>query len=144
MNTKTKAKNTNDKAERRLRGVAKWAAYYRENPQRFVKDYLNITLKLFQKFLIYAMMHNNHFMFWACRSLGKSWLTALFCVVRCILFPNTKISVACTTREQGNKVLRKIIDDFCVKYEWGSENLKREILDYKISEKEFEITILFN
>lgn len=136
MNTKTKAKNTNDKAERRLRGVAKWAAYYRENPQRFVKDYLNITLKLFQKFLIYAMMHNNHFMFWACRSLGKSWLTALFCVVRCILFPNTKISVACTTREQGNKVLRKIIDDFCVKYEWGSENLKREILDYKISENE--------
>lgn len=140
MATKTKLQSikdtVNDKAERILDGIAVWAAYYRENPQRFVKDYLNIILKLFQKFLIYAMMHNNHFMFWACRSLGKSWLTALFCVVRCILFPNTKISVACTTREQGNKVLRKIIDDFCVKYGWGSENLKREILDWKINENE--------
>lgn len=141
MSTKTKliqSKDTaNDKAERILNGVAAWTAYYRENPQRFVVDYLNIiSLKLFQKFLIYAMMHNNHFMFWACRSLGKSWLTALFCVVRCILFPGTKISVACTTREQGNKVLRKITDDFCVKYDWGSENLKREILEQKITETE--------
>lgn len=136
MSNSKKYINQNDKAQRILTGVSIWAGYYRENPQIFVKEYLNIVLKLFQKFLIYAMMHNNHFMFWACRSLGKSWLTALFCVVRCILFPNSKISVACTTREQGNKVLRKIIDDFCVGYGWGSENLKREILDFKISDNE--------
>ena len=69
MANKKKIKETaNDKSTRRMKGVARWASYYRENPQRFVKEYLNITLKLFQKFLIYAMMHNNHFMFWACRS----------------------------------------------------------------------------
>lgn len=61
----------NDKSERILQGVALWCAYYRENPQRFVKEYLNISLKTFQKFLIYAMMHNTHFMFWAARSIGK-------------------------------------------------------------------------
>lgn len=126
----------NDKSERRMKAVAKRAAYYRENPQKFVIDYLNITLKMFQKFLIYAMMHNNHFMFWACRSLGKSWLTSLYCVVRCILFPNTKISVCCCVRSQGNKVLRKITEDFMVKYGWGSENLKREIESWKISDNE--------
>ncbi len=136
IKTKKVKKTANDKSKRRMDGVARWAAYYRENPQRFVKDYLNITLKLFQKFLIYAMMHNNHFMFWACRSLGKSWLTALYAVCRCILFPNTKISVACTVRSQGNKVLRKITEDFMVKYGWGSDNLKREIESYKISENE--------
>ena len=60
--------NSNEKSQKVLQGVAKWCSFYRYNPQRFVKDYFNITLKLFQKFLIYAMMHNNHFMFWACRS----------------------------------------------------------------------------
>lgn len=58
----------NRKSERIMDGVAAWAGFYRCNPHRFVKDYLNITLKTFQKFLLYAMMHNNHFMFWASRS----------------------------------------------------------------------------
>lgn len=60
----------NEKSQRVLEGVAIWCAFYRANPQRFVKDYLNVNLKRFQKFLIYAMMHNNHFMFWAARSIG--------------------------------------------------------------------------
>lgn len=117
----------NRKSKRIMDGVAAWAGFYRFNPHRFVKDYLNITLKTFQKFLLYAMMHNNHFMFWASRSLGKTWLTALFCVVRCILFPGTKICVASGTRGQANEVLEKILKDFCEKYGWGSANLKKEI-----------------
>lgn len=117
----------NKKAERIMNGVALWAGFYRWNPHRFVKDYLNIALKTFQKFLLYAMMHNNHFMFWAARSLGKTWLTALFCVVRCILFPGTKICIASGTRGQANEVLNKILDDFCKLHGWGSDNLCREI-----------------
>lgn len=117
----------NEKSSRIMEGVAYWASFYRLNPQRFVKDYLNINLKLFQKILIYAMMHNNHFMFWASRGLGKTWLTALFCVVRCILFPKTKICIASATRPQANEVLLKITDDFCKNYYWGSENLNNEI-----------------
>lgn len=57
----------------------------------------------------------------------KTWLTALFCVVRCILYPKTKICVASSTRPQANEVLSKIEDDFMKAYEWGSENLRREI-----------------
>ncbi len=59
--------------------------------------------------------------------LGKTWLTALFCIVRCILFPQTKICIASATRPQANEVLSKITDDFMKNYGWGSENLKREI-----------------
>ena len=117
----------NEKSERIMQGISYWCSFYRHNPQRFVKDYLNVNLKLFQKFLIYAMMHNNHFMFWAARSLGKTWTTALFCIVRCILFPGTKICVASATRPQANEVLSKITDDFMKMHEWGSENLRREI-----------------
>lgn len=117
----------NEKSERIMNGVAAWAGFYRENPHRFIKDYLNVNLKLFQKILLYAMMHNDFFMYLAARGQGKTFLTALFCVVRCILFPKTKICVASATRPQANEVLLKITDDFMKNYGWGSENLKREI-----------------
>lgn len=117
----------NEKSTRILNGVAYWASFYRYNPQRFVKDYLNVNLKLFQKILIYAMMHNNYFMYVASRGQGKTWLTALFCIVRCILFPKTKICIASATRPQANEVLSKIEEDFMKNYGWGSDNLKREI-----------------
>lgn len=117
----------NEKSDRIMRGVAKWASFYRANPHRFVKDYLNINLKLFQKILIYAMMHNNAFMYIAARGQGKTFLVAMFCVVRCILFPQTKICVASGTRSQANEVLSKIEDDFMKNYGWGSENLKKEV-----------------
>lgn len=124
---KSEKQLANEKSKRILEGVAYWCSYYRHNPQRFVKEYLNVNLKTFQKILIYAMMHNNHFMFWASRGLGKTWLTALFCVVRCILFPKTKICIASSTRTQANEVLSKITDDFMKNYGFGSENLRREI-----------------
>lgn len=129
---KSEKQLANEKSKRILEGVAYWCSYYRHNPQRFVKEYLNVNLKTFQKILIYAMMHNNHFMFWASRGLGKTWLTALFCVVRCILFPKTKICIASSTRTQANEVLSKITDDFMKNYGWGSDNLKREISYYTV------------
>lgn len=42
----------------------------------------------------------------------KTYLTALFCVVRCILFPGTKIIISSGTLKQANEVLLKIQDDF--------------------------------
>ena len=47
MSNSKKYINQNDKAQRILTGVSIWAGYYRENPQIFVKEYLNIVLKLF-------------------------------------------------------------------------------------------------
>lgn len=88
--------------------VAKKAAYYRANPHRFCEDYLNIKLKLFQKILIFMMNFVNYFMFLACRGLGKTFLTSIFCVVRCILYPGTKICVASGRRKQAIEVLEKI------------------------------------
>ena len=126
---KSEKQLANEKSERIMQGIAYWASFYRhqQNPQRFVKDYLNISLKLFQKILLYMMMCSNFFMYLAARGQGKTFLTALFCVVRCILFPKTKICVASATRSQANEVLLKITDDFMKNYGWGSENLRREI-----------------
>ena len=111
-NVKTQSEIEKDKEQKIMETVAWRAGYYRANPQRFVSEVLGIHLKLFQKILIWAMMHFNFAMYLAARGQGKTYLTALFCCVRCILFPGTKIVVSSGTLKQANEVLLKIQDDF--------------------------------
>lgn len=127
MNKKTVKEVAHEKSERLLEGIAFWASFYRCNPHRFVKDYLNITLKLFQKILIFMMMVSTNFMYLASRGQGKSWLIALYCVIRCILFPGTKIVVASGVKAQAIEILSKIDTEFLKNYSWGSQNLRNEI-----------------
>ena len=121
-----------DKYRRIMRAVAKKASYYRANPQRFVKEILNINLKLFQKILIWAMMHYNYFLFIAARGLGKSYLTAMFCVVRCVLYPGSKIVVTSGSYKQAKEVLSKIQDEIMPK----SAILRTMISECKIGQNE--------
>lgn len=109
---KTQAELEKDKEQKIMDTVAWRAAYYRNNPQRYVSEVLGITLKIFQKILLWCMMHYNFTMYLAARGQGKTYLTALFCCVRCILFPGTKIVVSSGTLKQANEVLLKIQDDF--------------------------------
>ena len=136
---KTAQQIVQDKAERVLLGVATWVSFYRDNPHRFAKDFLNINLKLFQKILLYAMMHNNYFLYLAARGQGKTFLIALFATIRCILFPGTKIVVTAGVKSQATEVLLKIKDDFCKLHGWGSSNLNNEISEIKISTNDAEI-----
>ena len=114
--SETKKKSVQELAqdkERKIMETVAWkAGYYRKNPQRFVKEVLGIHLKLFQKILLWAMMNYNYIMYLAARGQGKTWLTALFCCVRCILYPGTKIIISSGTLKQANEVLLKIQDDF--------------------------------
>ena len=110
------------KSEKLEKGVETWASFYRSNPHIFVKEYLNINLKLFQQILIYFMMHYNQFCYIASRGQGKTFLTAIFCCVRCILFPETKVIVASGTLKQAIQVIEKITE-----IRNNSVNLKREI-----------------
>ena len=73
---KSERQLANEKSERIMQGIAYWAAFFRFNPHRFVKDYLNVNLKLFQKILLYEMMDNNFSIYIASRGQGKTWLTA--------------------------------------------------------------------
>lgn len=117
----------NQKKQKRDRAVIRRAAFYRENPHRFCKDYLGLNLKLFQQILIVMMNYNNFFMYLASRGQGKTFITAIFCVVRCILYPGTVICVAAGTRGQASEVIKKIIEKLIPQ----SENLRSEIEEYK-------------
>lgn len=118
-----------------MNAVARSASYYRANIHRFVEDYLNVKLKLFQKILLYEMNESTNFMFIARRGLGKSFLIAVFAVARCILYPGTIIVVTSKTRKQAIGVLEKISDILMP----NSPNLKSEIKSVVINQSNAEI-----
>lgn len=126
----------NDKADRVMNAVAIWCSYYRANPHRFCKDYLNIDLHPFQMILIYMMNLATNFCFTGSRGLGKTYLTAVFVVTRAILWPKTKICIAAKTRGQGIQVLEKITKELMP----NSGLLRGEIKDVVINQSNAQIT----
>ncbi|WP_431785797.1 terminase large subunit domain-containing protein [Paenibacillus lactis] len=116
------------KSDRLMEGIGIWASFYRANPHRFVKEYLSINLKLFQMILIVMMNFSHYFMYLASRGQGKTWITAIYCVVRSILWPETKIIIASGTKGQAREVIEKIDD-----LRKSSNNLAREISDLSTS-----------
>ena len=109
---KTQTEIEKGKQQKIMEIVAWKAGYFRANPHRYVSEVLGLSLKWFQQILLWCMMHYNFVMYLAARGQGKTYLTALFCCVRCILFPGTKIVVSSGTLKQANEVLLKIQDDF--------------------------------
>ncbi len=95
--------------QRIMDGAAYWGAFYRYNPDKFAEDYLHLKLKKFQKILLVMMFWSTIFVLIACRGLGKTFLSAIYCVIRCILYPGTKVCIASGTRGQAINVLEKIM-----------------------------------
>lgn len=130
---KTLAQVQQEKNDSIMDGVGAWTAYYRANPQRLAADFLNMQLKIFQKILIYIMNLMTVMSFFASRGLGKTYIVALYCVIRCILYPGTKVCVASGVRSQATEIIGKINDDFLKLHGWGSENLRNEIKEISMS-----------
>lgn len=94
-----------------------WVTYWRKNPHRFVSEYLGIDLFLYQKILIFMIERTNFFMYIAARGQGKSFLVALYCIVRCILYPNTNIVLASGVKKQAQLIITEKIVFFFNNYE---------------------------
>jgi len=121
-------KTRNKKEDFFLQKVNIWTSFYRENPEIFVKDYLGIYLYPFQKILFHLAFHNKFFMYLASRGQGKSFLIALIAVVRCMLYPKTKVVIAAGTVEQAKLIVSEKIRDFyndsiALQLEIGNEKL---------------------
>lgn len=95
--------------EKIMNGAALWGTYYRCNPDKFAADYLHLRLRRFQKILLVMMFCSTSFVFIAARGAGKSFLSAVYCCCRAILYPGTKICIASGTRGQAINVLEKIL-----------------------------------
>jgi hypothetical protein len=115
---------TMTRRQRVLEGMAIWGSYYRENVDLFVKEYLQLDfLKEFQLDLLVMMDRARTFLWIAARGMGKSFLIAIFVVVRCILYPGTKVVITSGTRGQSINVLEKIQTELLP----ASPNLRNEI-----------------
>lgn len=108
LSKKTSRQIEKEANDRVMQTVAWRASFYRANPQRFVKDYLCVNLKWFQVIILWAMFHMNYVMYLAARGQGKSFLLAIYCVTRCILYPGTVIAISSKTRKQSAEILDKI------------------------------------
>lgn len=98
-----------------MQTVDKWTSFFRANPHRFAGT-LGVRLKLFQKILLCVWFTSTNGIYIASRGQGKSWLSAMYCVIRCILYPKTQIVCSSGTKGQANIVLLKIQDDFMKNY----------------------------
>lgn len=110
-----------------LEGMAVWGSYYRENIDVFVKEYLNITYLKWYQYAVLCLMNANVIFLWiASRGMGKTFITAIFSCVRCILYPGSKVVLTSGTRGQALQILEKIQTELIPR----SPNLKNEI-DFK-------------
>ena len=109
--------------QKRDDNLKKWVSFWRLNPHRFVEEYLGISLFFFQKILIYLMSVTPMFAFIASRGLGKSFLTAVYAVTRCILYPGTNVLIASETKSQAMLIITSKVMDLYNR----SEALRAEI-----------------
>lgn len=105
-----------DKYERIMTQIGKWGSFYRENPTRFIREYLGIKLKQFQEILITEMFNAGSVFFLGCRGISKTWTTALFASSKCMLYPGTACVVASATRKQARELVSKIEKIFMPNY----------------------------
>ena len=73
----------------------------------------------------------------AVNNILKSFLVAVFCVVRCILYPGTVICIASKTRKQAEEILEKIQNDLMAKAK--NNNLRSEIKEINIGQRDSSI-----
>lgn len=108
-NKKTSSDKVNDLQKEREKNLMTWVSYWRENPHKCASDYFQFELYLFQKVLLYMMNKSNWFMYIATRGQGKSYIVALFCVIRCFLYPNTRIVIGSGTKNQAGLIITQKI-----------------------------------
>lgn len=117
----------NSLARKREENMMNWVGYWRKNPQRFASEYLGLNLHLYQTIMLYMMNKVSYFMYIAARGAGKSFIIAVYCVIRCILYPNTNIVVSSGTKGQA----RLIISEKIVFLYNNFEGVRAEIGDKK-------------
>lgn len=127
-----KKKKTPTNTNKTREGFKKWTAFYRDNPHRFAKEYLGVNLFLYQILLLWAMNKYSFFMYIAARGQGKSYIIAIYCVIRAILYPSSNIVLASGTKGQARLIITEKI--FALKN--NSKNVEREIKEFKTSANE--------
>lgn len=90
--------------------VIEWQLFYLHNLDVFIKDYLMLKLKYFQKQMTLDTFYYDIYIVNASRGLSKSFSIALTAICYALLLPNIKIGIVALTIEQANKIITDKID----------------------------------
>lgn len=111
---------------RRRKRLIDWVTFYRRNLEMFVQHYLKIKLFPYQKIFLHLMGVNDKFVWISARANAKSFTTALYCVCRCILYPNTKMVIVAKKSGQAALIITEKIQNELMQM---SPILKKEIVE---------------
>lgn len=101
-------------SKRKLEGyqqLAKYRAFYQQNPVRFIKDFFNIQLLDSQAWLITEAWNKQNVLILASRAFGKSFWSVLFCMAKQMLasYP-WNCYIASGSAEQSATTFKKLED----------------------------------
>lgn len=113
---------------RRKKRLMDWVTFYRRNLEFFVQHYLKIKLFPYQKIILHLMGVNDKLVWISARANAKSFTTALYCVCRCILYPNTKMVIVARKSGQAALIITEKIQKELVSM---SPILNKEIRSFK-------------
>lgn len=128
-------RNIND-AEKDLRLIhaEKWktlVSYFRKYPDMFLEfisdGKTGIELYFYQRIYLRIMLRFQNVFITATRGTSKSYLQNLAFIIRCILYPNSKLFIVAPGKEQAAKITQEKIDDILVHFPY----LRNEIKTYK-------------
>lgn len=107
--------------------------FYRRNLHRFAKDYLGLSLHLYQAIILYLMGISNFIVIIASRAASKSFIIAIYSCCKAILYPGSQIVLTSGTRGQSKLIVtKKIVGELMPR----SPNLRREITNWKDNQSE--------
>lgn len=124
--------------EKTLLHFIDWVTFFRRNLHRFAMDYLGISLHLYQVIMLYLMGICNFIVVIASRASAKSFIIALYACCRCILYPNSMIVLASSTKGQSKLLVSEKIQKELMNM---SPRLRKEIR--KIKDNQNEVIVFF-
>lgn len=113
-----------------------WTTFYRRNLPVFIEDYFGIKLHLYQVICIYLLNIFGSIALVASRACAKSFLIALFACAKCVLYPNTSVVVASSTKKQAALIVTEKIEKELM---GKSANLRREVSGIKNNANDTEV-----
>jgi hypothetical protein len=120
--TKDMVRHT-DFSREKIEHYKKYITLFRMNPALFIKRYFEIPLFPFQTLMIFLLERSTLAYFVASRGIGKTWLIAVYCAARAVLYPQSKIVVVAKTLKQGGIILSEKLTSL----RDAHPNLNREI-----------------
>lgn len=87
---------------------AKTLKFYRRNPCIAARDILGIELTDAQKYILMSTWNAVHSVWTCCRNFGKSFLGAVFMLLKAILYPNQAIYIVAAVGDQAKETFEKI------------------------------------